>query len=346
MTEAVRVLVVDDAAFMRRTLVKLLRQDPNVVVVGEARNGREAIDLFNATRPDVICLDVDMPEMDGMTALKHFMSTRPTPIVVVSSMTDRENVPFELFRLGAIDFFPKPSSLVGAVEDQTRLLLYLIRNARNVQVDNLLRVPLYPTCVSGVVSDGLRHLLVIGGALGSVGALIRFLALLPPRTHDGVGMLCMVPLQDAIGASFQNSLSALFGWETRWLDESLTLRGGQVCLVNPRSRIRISGRTNLELQGETEHALDELFSAVGAELGSEATVILLAGSEPHGVAGLSSAASAGSHCFVQDPKTALFSTWQPEVPEGVVLLDLESVAATVLGCLSRSAAGSAHEETR
>ena len=128
MTDTVRVLVVDDAAFMRRALIKLLRQAPDVEVVGEARNGIEAIRLFATTRPDVICLDVDMPEMDGITALKHFMATRPTPVIVVSSMTDRDNVPFELFRLGVIDFFPKPSSLVGAVEEQTRLLVYLIKN--------------------------------------------------------------------------------------------------------------------------------------------------------------------------------------------------------------------------
>jgi two-component system, chemotaxis family, protein-glutamate methylesterase/glutaminase len=328
-TESVKVLVVDDAAFMRSTLVKLLRQASDIEVVGEARNGREAVELFSATRPDVVCLDIDMPEMDGITALKHFMATRPTPVVVVSSMTDRDDVPFELFRLGVIDFLPKPSSLVGAVEGQTRLLLYVVRNARRIRVENLSRVALQPAAGAAAPTAQPGHLLVVAGALGSVGALVRLVSLL----RDGAGelaLVCMVPIHDAIAASFRESLARLFGWSTEWLDASLSLDAGKVCLVKPGSRLVVSAQTIARLDGKSEESLDALFAAAGSAMGNRATIVLLAGNESEGSEGLAAAHAHGAHCFVQDPRTALFSSFRPEVPPGVAVLDLESVAATIL----------------
>ncbi len=329
MSENVKVLVVDDGAFMRSTLVKLLRQAPDIEVVGEARNGREAVEQFSALRPDVVCLDIDMPEMDGITALKHFMATRPTPVVVVSSMTDRDNVPFELFRLGVIDFFPKPSSLIGEVEAQTRLLLYVVRNARHIRVDNLSRVPLQAAAAQ--VSDGTRpgHLLVIAGALGSVGALVRFVSLLRPGSAE-LALVCMVPIHDAIASSFRESLARLFGWNTEWLEASLTLKAGTVCLVRPGSQLAMSAQTIARLDGGSDNSLDALFSAAGSAMGDRATMVLLAGHDVEGSEGIAGANARGARCFVQDPRTALFATWQPAVPEGVAVLSLETVAATIL----------------
>jgi two-component system, chemotaxis family, protein-glutamate methylesterase/glutaminase len=329
MTESVRVLVVDDAAFMRSTLVKLLRQAPDVEVVGEARNGREAVEMFAAVRPDVICLDIDMPEMDGITALKHFMATRPTPVVVVSSMTDRDNVPFELFRLGVIDFFPKPSSLIGAVEAQTQTLLYVVRNAKRIRVENLSRVSLQPAPGPRIPVGQSGHLLVIAGALGSVGALVRFVSLLRHGSGE-LALVCMVPIHDAIAASFRESLARLFGWSTEWLDASLTLEAGKVCLVKPGSRLVVSAQTIARLDGRSEESLDALFSAAGAAMGSRATMVLLAGNDAEGSEGVAAAHAHGARCFVQDPQTALFSSWKPDVPPGVEVLSLESVAAEIL----------------
>jgi len=327
MSNPLRVLVVDDAAFMRATLVKLLRQDSDIEVIGEARNGREAIGIFNTTRPDVVCLDIDMPEMDGITALKHFMATRPTPVVVVSSMTDRQNVPFELFRLGVIDFFPKPSSLVGAVEDQTRLLLYVLRNAKHIRVENLARVPLRPARAGERGSALPLQELVVAGALGSVGALIRFLALVQGRSSD-LAFVCMVPIHEAIRSSFEESIGRLFGWQTAWLEDSLRLEAGRVCLIRPGSGVSF-GSDEIRLEGTSAGPLDGLFAAAGQVLARRATMVLLAGSGCDGVEGLAAAHASGSRCFVQDPQTALFTTWQPQVPAGVEVLSLESVVAHI-----------------
>ena len=110
----VRVLVVDDSAFNRRTIVKMLESLPNVEVVGYACDGEEGLRKLIDLRPDLITLDLEMPRMDGFTLLRIVMQKQPTPIIVVSSRADDENV-FKALDLGAVEFVPKPSSSVSPV---------------------------------------------------------------------------------------------------------------------------------------------------------------------------------------------------------------------------------------
>ena len=82
----VKVLVVDDSAFMRNAISSMLRSDPEIEVVGIAKDGLEAISKVKTLKPDIVTLDVEMPRMDGIEALKHIMATTPVPIVMISSL--------------------------------------------------------------------------------------------------------------------------------------------------------------------------------------------------------------------------------------------------------------------
>lgn len=116
----VRVLVVDDSAFVRRSLVGILEKDKDIEVVGQARNGQEAIDMVKELDPDVVTLDVEMPRMDGITALGHIMAENPVPVIMVSSLTsDGAEVTLKALEMGASDFIPKLSS--GSLPDIARL---------------------------------------------------------------------------------------------------------------------------------------------------------------------------------------------------------------------------------
>src|ERR1700726_5258076 len=106
-----RVLIVDDSAFMRKVLETILNSDETLQVVGQAKDGREAVTLAESLKPDVITMDINMPHVDGLQATAQIMTTNPRPIVVVSSESkEGASSTLRALELGAIDFVTKPSS--------------------------------------------------------------------------------------------------------------------------------------------------------------------------------------------------------------------------------------------
>lgn len=109
-----RVLVVDDSAFMRRAVREMLESDPAIEVVAVGRNGREGVELAREHQPDVITLDIEMPEMDGLTALRHIMRQCPTQVLMLSSLTtEGSHASLQALKLGAADVLAKDMSQVS-----------------------------------------------------------------------------------------------------------------------------------------------------------------------------------------------------------------------------------------
>src|SRR4051812_26498922 len=107
----IRVLIVDDSAFMRKVLTSIISADPQLEVAGEAREGRDAVAQADMLKPDVITMDINMPIMDGLQATESIMSSNPKPIVIVNSESrDGADITLKALELGAIDFVAKPSS--------------------------------------------------------------------------------------------------------------------------------------------------------------------------------------------------------------------------------------------
>src|SRR5579872_560618 len=107
----IRVLIADDSAFMRKVLHSIISADPQMEVVGEARDGREVVSQAEVLRPDVITMDINMPGMDGLQATELIMSNNPRPILIVSSESrEGAEITLKALELGAIDFVAKPSS--------------------------------------------------------------------------------------------------------------------------------------------------------------------------------------------------------------------------------------------
>lgn len=110
--DLIKVLVVDDSAYNRRTIIRMLEEIPGVKVVDYACDGEEALRKAVDLKPDLITLDLEMPRMDGFTVLRIIMQNRPVPVIVVSSRSDDENV-FRAMEFGAVTFIPKPSARIS-----------------------------------------------------------------------------------------------------------------------------------------------------------------------------------------------------------------------------------------
>ena len=131
----IKILVVDDSALMRKLFDRVLSTEPDVEV-RFARNGREALSLLDGFRPNVITLDINMPEMDGLACLDRIMVERPCPVVMVSSLSaEGAQATLEALRLGAVDFIPKPEGAISLhMEDFGPELIAKVRNAATVKL--------------------------------------------------------------------------------------------------------------------------------------------------------------------------------------------------------------------
>src|SRR5512140_1184417 len=132
-TPPIRLLIIDDSAYNRRNIADVFASTPEVEVVGKAADGEEALRLVTLLKPDVITLDLEMPRMDGFTFLRILMSKQPTPVIVVSSYSQKENV-FKALELGALDFVTKPDRQfqpdAADVRDQILAKVLLVRSLR------------------------------------------------------------------------------------------------------------------------------------------------------------------------------------------------------------------------
>lgn len=185
---AVRVLVVDDSAFMRVTLTKLLSEDPELQVVGTARDGIDALAKVETLRPDVITLDVEMPRMDGLEFLRQLMATHPIPVVMLSSLTQEgADTTVEALALGAVDFAGKPQRMTTLHQISDDLVAKVKRaaRARVVPVTTPRRAVIAepgPTSVppARAGAKGIwQNVLVIGSSTGGPRALRQVLSGLP-----------------------------------------------------------------------------------------------------------------------------------------------------------------------
>lgn len=121
MKDRIKILVVDDSLLMQKVLVNLLQSDPQLTVVGTARNGEEALSKIAILNPDVVTMDIEMPKMNGLTAVRKIMETNPLPVVMVSALTQREaQLTLKALELGAVDYVPKPSGPISLDMDTVK----------------------------------------------------------------------------------------------------------------------------------------------------------------------------------------------------------------------------------
>jgi len=205
------VLVVDDSSFMRKCIGMLIEKDSQLFVTGIARNGIDAIEKVQRLKPDIVTMDVEMPEMDGMTALKEIMRTCPVPVVMLSNRTDKDpETAFQALESGAADFFLKSTLLDDNVKPEVikefldRLKAIAAKARKPVQEEH--KNEAVSKSVSEILENiisrpegcaekrpGLADLLIIGCSTGGPSALQCILPRFPKDTHVPIVVLQHMP---------------------------------------------------------------------------------------------------------------------------------------------------------
>jgi len=345
----IKVLVVDDSAFMRNALSRMLSTDGEISVVGTARDGLEAIEKVISLKPDVVTMDVEMPKMDGLTALRHIMERNPLPVIMVSSITSSgAKVTLDALEVGAVDFIPKNLSdlsinIVRIREDLLEKVRYFGRRGllqgrrRPKQAPALMN----PGDLRLAFAAGVRRIgiVTIGTSTGGPKALQEIIPRLPGNFPVPVVVAQHMPPN--FTKSFADRVNQLSQVTVKEAEEGDQLVPGTVMIAPGRGHMRIRRRgievtvTISEDPGEFIYrpSVDALFLSVSEIYSDRALGVVLTGMGNDGLRGSTALKQAGGRVFAQNEETCVVYGMPKAVIEGGLtdkVLPIEQIAGEII----------------
>ncbi len=350
----IRVLIADDSMTVRRRLVEALSADAALEVIAEAGDGRAAIDLCQRLRPDVITMDMMMPVVDGVTATEYIMAHCPTPILVVSSSTNRSQVlqSFDALAAGAVDVLDKPAGgepkgawereLVGAVKMVSRIRAISRSSvhrrprslSRSAAPSQSLGSPprAAASAVDAVSFPGFDRdeaaIIAIGASTGGPSAIAKILSQIP--SDFPLSLLLVIHIAPEFAGGLVQWIAKLSKIPVRLAvdGEPLPRPGrGEVILAPPDRHLIVSeGRLRVTKAPERHScrpSIDVLFESVARECGSRAIACLLTGMGKDGAIGLLAVRQSGGQTIAQDQASSTVFG----MPREAIALDAAQVVA-------------------
>jgi len=315
-TDRVRkVLVVDDSRMIRKVLRGIIESSGKNKVIGEAENGKIALEMITADRPDVITLDINMPVMDGLTTLKHIMISHPIPTVMISALTkEGATETFDSLKYGAIDFLPKPSQVKGAdLNTQRQEILRKIELVAGVQVESIryLRRSAKDNAKGPDAPLPCQCVVVLGVAEGGYGALLNVIPRLKAEMPAAyVAIMHQAPYHVDGFVRYLDQCSRL---RVGRAADGLVMQGGHCYLSADCERFQVAktdGQIRLQLDPSTGTsgcgAIDQMMNAAATAMHEDAAGVILTGTGEDGIDGLGAIMDNGGTVFVQDPRSCLF----------------------------------------
>ncbi|MED4124429.1 chemotaxis response regulator protein-glutamate methylesterase [Halalkalibacterium halodurans] len=294
MESRIKVLVVDDSAFMRKVITSMLESDPRLEVVGTARNGEDALKKRKTLAPDVMTLDVEMPVMDGIETLKRLMSENPLPIIIVSSTTKEgaENA-LTAMELGAVDFITKPSGPISLDLEKVRdLLIEKVASAPNVKLKpTSKKLPVvFRPLQQPVPFD--KTIIVIGTSTGGPKALKQVLTKLPKDLPAPILIVQHMPA--GFTESLANRLNSLCEIHVKEAEDGEIIRPGVAYIAPGGYHLetkRLGTSIALHLTKEEPRkghrpSVDVLFESVSALSSIYKVAVIMTGMGSDGTEGL------------------------------------------------------------
>jgi len=337
MIQPIRVIVVDDSALMRRVITGLLEQDPSIRVVATACNGREAIDLVQELRPDIVTMDVRMPVMDGLATTEHLMAYCPTPILVLTaSLASHEvDITFKMLGAGALEVIEKPSGSDAQTLDRTgRALIRRIkvlarvkvvthlrgrRKAAQEQADKeitrqgdkeIRRTSILPVSRSPglLVSQSLGDapLIVIGASTGGPRVVNELLSSLPGDLRAAV--LVVQHIAQGFSAGMAEWLANASRLPVALAVEGQAIRVGEVLIAPDTRDLLITRERTIHLSDAPlliqRPSIDISMQAAAEVFGARAIGVLLTGMGRDGAYGMLTIKRSNGYTIAQDEATS------------------------------------------
>jgi two-component system chemotaxis response regulator CheB len=337
----IRVLIAEDSSFMRRVLRLLLSSDPQIEVVGEARDGVETVLLSDSLNPDVITMDINMPKKSGLEATEQIMSSRPRPIVIVSSEArDLAKPALRALELGAIDFVAKPANGVDLdMESVREELLRKVKVAAKVHVvRNAVRppsktaspsvpaatvAPRVHNAIASMSAPAPRHepretlspamaqrfpVVVLAASTGGPAALMNVLPQLPGNFPGAVLLVQHMPA--SFTTQFSRQLAEASAMRVKEAEAGELIRVGNVYVCPGANHLRVSpsGRVLLDdgprVNGHRPSA-DLTLESVADYAGPMGVAVVMTGMGNDGAKGVRALKAAGGYVIAQDEASSV-----------------------------------------
>lgn len=332
-------LVVDDSPTARALLTALLHTDPGIRVVGEASDGAEAVYLTPRLRPDVITMDIHMPNMDGLAATREIMTSVPTPIVVVTSCTGEGNVELSLDAVaaGALMLVEKPEGPASPAHvAQRERLLAMVRAMADVKVvRRWMSAPPAPVVTRPDTGRRQGSIVAIAASTGGPAAVKRLLACF--AADLAVPVLLVQHIAPGFIPGFVHWLGEGLPLRVKVADDGEPLRPATVYVAPDEHHLGVANERHVQLaraepiQGFRPSAT-HLFHSVARVFGASSIAVILTGMGSDGIAGLRDVAAAGGLVLAQDEATAVvYGMPREAVRAGLVDMEgpVEALAARI-----------------
>ncbi len=330
--ELIRVLVIDDSAFSRQTITRLLKTSPLVEVVGVARDGEDALRKTFELRPDLITLDLEMPRMDGFTFLRLVMNRRPTPVMVISGRAGEQDV-FKALDLGAVDFIAKPTSRANpelqTIQQELIRKVHAIRDLRIDKVRDRIAAPApvlsAPRLSQTPGASAAAPVVVIGSSTGGPSALMQTFAAFaePPPCAFAVAQ----HMPDGFTKGFAERLDRLTSFSVKEATGGESLAAGSVWIAPGGRHLELENVNGAIVTRVTEStdtdkytpSVDRLFESAAKNLGSDVLAVVLTGMGDDGRNGAVAIKRSGGRVIAESEETAvIFGMPQQAIRSGSV----------------------------
>ena len=325
----IRVLIVDDSRMIREILTDILKEQPDIEVVGAAADAFEARDLIKRLDPDVITLDVEMPKMNGLEFLDRLMRAKPTPVVMISSATERgSEVTFRALELGAVDFVTKPKLNEQTPDDYGQQIADKIRAAKSARLKAPRRADPNDTASfdsagasrSAVAAAPKRpvprgvktseRIIVVGASTGGTEAIREFLLGMP---QDCPGIVIVQHMPENFTRMFAERLNGLCQITVKEAEHNDPILPGYAYIAPGGKHLwvkRDEGQLLAKLSTEPpmnlhRPSVDFLFMSAAKFLGADAVGVIMTGMGKDGAQGMLRMKEAGAWNIAQDEQTSV-----------------------------------------